>query len=67
VLTPLSSRATSLPVSTRRAIFDDNLGHIFQDVRDAARRHGFDDPRTHVISGRLSSRIEGSSGRAARR
>jgi DNA-binding transcriptional ArsR family regulator len=37
-----------LPVSTRRAIFDDNLGHIFQDVRDAARRHGFDDPRTHV-------------------
>jgi hypothetical protein len=37
-----------LPASTRRAIFDDNLGHIFQDVRDAAREHGFDGPRTHV-------------------
>jgi DNA-binding transcriptional ArsR family regulator len=37
-----------LPVSTRRAIFDDNLGHIFQDIRNAARKQGFDDPRTHV-------------------
>jgi DNA-binding transcriptional ArsR family regulator len=37
-----------IPLSTRRALFDQNLDHLWNDVLDAAREGGFDHPRAHV-------------------
>lgn len=37
-----------IPVSTRRALFDQDLEHLWQDVVEAAQTGGFDHPRAHV-------------------
>jgi DNA-binding transcriptional ArsR family regulator len=37
-----------IPVSTRRALFDQVLEHLWNDVVDAARHGGLDHPRAHV-------------------
>jgi DNA-binding transcriptional ArsR family regulator len=37
-----------IPVSTRRALFDQDLEHLWSDVVEAARTGGFDHPRAHV-------------------
>jgi DNA-binding transcriptional ArsR family regulator len=37
-----------IPLSTRRALFDQDLEHLWGDVVDAARDGGFDHPRAHV-------------------
>jgi DNA-binding transcriptional ArsR family regulator len=37
-----------IPVSTRRALFDQDLEHLWGDVVEAARDGGFDHPRAHV-------------------
>jgi DNA-binding transcriptional ArsR family regulator len=37
-----------IPLSTRRALFDQILDHLWTDVVEAAREGGFDHPRAHV-------------------
>lgn len=44
---------SQLPVASRRTLFSQTVGEIFQHVADASAAGGFDDPRTHVSWTRL--------------
>jgi DNA-binding transcriptional ArsR family regulator len=50
IMRPYFDDATwaQIPVSTRRALFDQDLDHLWNDVVEAAKSGGLDHPRAHV-------------------